>query len=120
MLNHAYDINPDYNNGALDEMLFRVYAALPAEMGGDKERAKQYFDSALKKTGGQRPGIFITWAQSISVAAQDYAEYKAMLEKALAIDPNRDKANVLANKLDQKKARWLLQNAGYFFIEVDR
>jgi hypothetical protein len=73
----------------------------------------------LQKTGGLHPGIFVTWAQSISVAAQDYTEYKAMLEKALAINPNRDKANALASKLDQKKARWLLKNAGHFFIEVD-
>jgi predicted anti-sigma-YlaC factor YlaD len=119
MLHHAYEINPDYQNGSLDEMLFRVYTSLPAEMGGDKDRAKQYFDRALQKTQGLRPGIFVTWAQSVSVPAQNYAEYKAMLEKALAIDPNRDKANVLANKLDQKKARWLLKNAEKFFIEVE-
>jgi predicted anti-sigma-YlaC factor YlaD len=116
MLNHAYEINPDYNNGALDELLFRLYASLPAELGGNKDEAKKYYERALEKTRGTRPGIFITWAQTISIAAQDYDEFKAMLERALAINPNQDKANVLANKLDQKKARWLLKNANNFFI----
>jgi predicted anti-sigma-YlaC factor YlaD len=116
MLNHAYEINPDYINGALDELLFRVYASLPAELGGNKDEAKKYYEQALAKTKGLRPGIFITWAQTISIAAQDYDEFKAMLERALAINPNQDKANVLANKLDQKKARWLLKNADNFFI----
>jgi predicted anti-sigma-YlaC factor YlaD len=119
MLNRAYEINPDYNNGALDEMLFRVYAALPAEMGGDKAKAKTYFESALQKTRGLSPGIFVTWAQSISIPSQNYAEYRTMLERALSINPNRDKANTLVHKISQKKARWLLKNAGYFFIETD-
>jgi predicted anti-sigma-YlaC factor YlaD len=119
MLNRAYEIDPDYNNGALDEMLFRVYAALPAEMGGDKEKAKTYFERALAKTQGLSPGIFVTWAQSFSIPAQNYAEFRTMLERALSINPNRDKANTLAHKISQKKARWLLDNAEYFFIEVD-
>jgi predicted anti-sigma-YlaC factor YlaD len=119
MLHHAYGINPDYNNGALDEMLFRIYVSLPAELGGNKDEAKRYYERALEKSQGLRPGIFVTWAQTVSVAAQDYAEFKAMLERALAINPNKDKANALANKLDQKKARWLLENAGNFFVEVE-
>jgi predicted anti-sigma-YlaC factor YlaD len=119
MLNRAYELAPDYNNGALDELLFRVYAALPAEMGGDKEKAKTYFERALAKTGGLSPGLFITWAQSFSIPSQNYAEYRTMLERALAINPRRDKANTLAHKISQKKARWLLDNAGHFFIETD-
>jgi predicted anti-sigma-YlaC factor YlaD len=119
MLRRAYEINPDYNNGALDEMLFRINISLPAELGGDKAEAKQYYDRALEKSKGLRPGIFITWAQNVSIASQDYTEFKAMLERALAINPNKDKANALANKLDQRKARWLLENAGNFFIDAE-
>ncbi|MDR1094846.1 MAG: TRAP transporter TatT component family protein [Spirochaetaceae bacterium] len=119
MLHRAYGINPDYNNGALDEMLFRIYASLPAELGGNKDEAKRYYERALEKSKGLRPGIFVAWAQSVSVPAQDYAEFKAMLERALAINPNKDKANALANKLDQRKARWLLENAGNFFIDAE-
>jgi predicted anti-sigma-YlaC factor YlaD len=119
MLNRAAALAPDYNNGALDEMLFRVYAALPAEMGGDKTKAAAYFESALAKSGGQNPGLFVTWAEAISIPTQNYAEYRTMLRRALAINPRRDKANTLAHKISQKKARWLLDNAGQFFIETD-
>ncbi|MDR0639301.1 MAG: TRAP transporter TatT component family protein [Spirochaetaceae bacterium] len=119
MLNHAYELAPDYNNGALDELLFRVYAALPAEMGGDKAKAKTYFERALEKTHGLSPGLFVTWAQSFSIPSQNYAEFRTMLERALAINPNRDKANALAHKISQKKARWLLDNAEHFFIDVE-
>jgi predicted anti-sigma-YlaC factor YlaD len=118
MLERAYRIDPDYGGGALDELLFQIYASLPAALGGDRDKARAYFESALEKTKGLRPGIFVTWAQAVSTPAQDYTEYKAMLEKALAINPSRDKANVIANKINQTKARWLLKNAGYFFIEV--
>jgi hypothetical protein len=33
------------------------------------------------------------------------------LEKSLAVDPNEDVSNRLVNIINQRKARWLLDNA---------
>jgi predicted anti-sigma-YlaC factor YlaD len=119
MLEKAYRLNPDYEDGALDELNFLIYASLPPEMGGDKDKAKAFFNSALEKANSLHVAPFVAWAQSVSVPAQNYGEYKTMLERALAINPNKDKASALANKINQKKAAWLLDNARNYFIEAD-
>jgi predicted anti-sigma-YlaC factor YlaD len=119
MLTRARALDPDYEEGTLDELAFLIYASLPVEMGGDKARAKQFFEAALEKSRGLRPGLFVSWAQVLSVYAQDYGEFKAMLDRALAINPREDKKNVLINKINQTKAQYLLDNAQYFFVEVE-
>jgi len=111
MIKRAYELDPDYNGATLDEFLLLFYASLPEMMGGDKERAKEHFNKALEKTGGKSTSAYISYAQSICVPAQDYETYKNYLEKALAIDPNADVSTRLVTIINQRKARWLLDNA---------
>jgi len=40
-----------------------------------------------------------------------------MLEKALAIDPDKDPDHRLANLVAQRRARWLLGHMGELFLE---
>jgi predicted anti-sigma-YlaC factor YlaD len=51
------------------------------------------------------------------VAAQDRAEFKALLDKALAIDPDLDPPNRLGNLVAQRRARWLLGRTDELFLE---
>jgi predicted anti-sigma-YlaC factor YlaD len=111
MIKRAYELDPDYNGAALEEFLLLFYASLPEVMGGDKERAKEHFNRALEKTGGKSTSAYISYAQSICVPAQDYETYKDCLEKALAADPDADVSTRLVTVINQRKARWLLDNA---------
>ncbi|MDR2923099.1 MAG: TRAP transporter TatT component family protein [Treponema sp.] len=111
MIQRAYQLDPGYNGAALDEFLLLFYASLPEVMGGDKERAKEHFKRALEKTGGKSTGAYISYAQSICVPVQDYDAYKDSLEKALAVDPDADISSRLVTIINQRKARWLLDNA---------
>jgi len=115
MIKRAYQLDPDYNGAALDEFLLLFYASLPEMMGGDKERAKEHFKKALEKTGGASTGAYISYAQAICVPAQDYDAYKDNLEKALAVDPDIDVSTRLVNIINQRKARWLIDNAYLYF-----
>jgi predicted anti-sigma-YlaC factor YlaD len=111
MIKRAYELDPDFGVAALDEFLLLFYASLPEVMGGDKERAKEHYKRALEKTGGKSTSAYISYAQSICVPAQDYDAYKDNLEKALAVDPDADVSNRLVTVINQRKARWLLDNA---------
>jgi predicted anti-sigma-YlaC factor YlaD len=111
MIKRAYELDPDFGGATLDEFLLLFYASLPEFMGGDKERAKEHFKRAMEKTGGNSTSAYISYAQSICVPAQDYNAYKDNLEKALAVDPNADVSNRLVTVINQRKARWLLDNA---------
>jgi len=115
MIQRAYELDPDFGGASLDEFLIIYYASLPEMIGGDKEKAKQHFRKAMEKTGGKSVSAYISYAQSISVPAQDYDTFKDYLEKALAIDPNADTSTRLVNIISQKKARWLLDNAYNYF-----
>jgi predicted anti-sigma-YlaC factor YlaD len=115
MIQRAYELDPDYNGAALDEFMLLFYASLPEVMGGDVERAKGHFRRALEKTGGKSTGAYISYAQSICVAAQDYEMYKDCLEKALAVDPDAVPSARLVTIINQRKALWLLDNAYYYF-----
>jgi predicted anti-sigma-YlaC factor YlaD len=115
MIERAYELDPDYNGAALDEFLLLFYASLPEIMGGDMERAKGHYRRALEKTGGASTGAYISYAQAICVPAQDYEAYKDCLEKALAVDPDDDISVRLVTIINQRKARWLLDNAYFYF-----
>jgi predicted anti-sigma-YlaC factor YlaD len=115
MIARAYELDPDFNNGALDEFYILYYASLPEMMGGDKEKAKIHFARALEKTGGNSAGAYVSYAQTVCVPAQDYESFEANLEKALAVDVDADEGTRLVNIINQKKARFLLDNAYNYF-----
>jgi len=115
MIQRAYELDPDYGGASLDEFLIIFYSSLPEVMGGDKEKAQRHFQRALEKTNGNSTSAYISYAQSISVPAQDYETFRDCLEKALDIDPNAVPSTRLMTIINQKKAQWLLDNAYNYF-----
>lgn len=56
-------------------------------------------------------------ATTVSVKNQNAAEFRELLGKALAIDVNADIPDRLVNIINQRKARWLLDHVGDYFLE---
>jgi len=115
MIQRAYELDPNYSTAALDEFFILYYASLPELLGGNMERAEYHYKLALEKTKGNSAGAYVSYAQAVCVPAQNYDTFKDCLEKALAIDPNKDTSTRLVNIITQKKARWLLENAWTLF-----
>ena len=118
LINRAYELDPDFNNGALDELALLFYASVPESMGGDKAKALLHYKRAVEKSRELLAGPYVSYAQAVAVPAQDYAAFRASLGRALAVDPEADPANRLVNVIAQRKAEFLLENAVLFFIEV--
>jgi predicted anti-sigma-YlaC factor YlaD len=119
LIARAYELDPDYNAGALDEFYLLFYASLPEGLGGDKEKAEFHYKKALEKSNGLAAGPYVSYATAIAIPAQDYERFKTCLEAALAIDTENESANRLVNILAQNKARYMLENAADFFAELD-
>ena len=119
LVSRAYELDPDFNNGALDDFLVLFYASVPETMGGDKTKVAGHYRLALEKSRGLSAGPYVSYAQAVSIPAQDYATFKACLDAALAIDPDADPANRLVNSITQRKARHLLDSAALLFIDFD-
>ena len=117
LINRSYELDPDFNSGALDEFYLLYYASIPETMGGDKSRAEIHFQRAREKSKGLLASPYVSYAQSVSIPAQDYDSFIKYLEAALAIDPDADPPRRLVNTISQQRARHLLASASqYFFL----
>ena len=115
MIARAYELDPDFSNGAIDDFYILYYASMPETLGGDKAKAEIHFRRALEKTRGLAAGPYVSYAKAICVPDQDYDCFKDNLEKALEIDPDEDPSSRLVNIISQRKARYMLENAYEFF-----
>jgi predicted anti-sigma-YlaC factor YlaD len=119
MIARAYELDPDFNKGAIDEFYILLYASLPEMLGGNPSLAEVHFKRALEKANGLTAGPYVSYAQAVCIPAQDYEAFKANLEKALAVDVDGDPSNRLVNIISQRKARHLLDRAYDFFTFLD-
>jgi len=119
LMARAYDLDPDYGKGSLDEFYISFYGSLPGYLGGDKARAKFHFDEAIRKSGGGSVSAYVSYAMAICVPAQDYKEWKRLIDAALAVDLGKFPDRKLANGFARKKALWLLSRKDDLFLSTE-
>jgi predicted anti-sigma-YlaC factor YlaD len=118
MIHRAYELDPDFNRGALDDFFILFYAQVPEGLGGNPALVRTHFDRAVEKSEGKLAGPYVSYAQSVCVPAQDYKTFRDCLEKALAIDVDEDRENRLVNILSQRKAQYLLDSEEELFLVI--
>jgi predicted anti-sigma-YlaC factor YlaD len=112
----ALELDEGWGLGSIHEF-FVSWESAHASVGGSMEKAREHFDRAVQFSKGRRAFPYLTYAEGVSVAKQDKAQFREMLEKALAIDVSRPDDQRLANLLAQKRARWQLGRVDELFIE---
>lgn len=116
MLERAAELYPSFNDGAIWETLAAFYAAAPESLGGGMEKADDAYRKALELSGGQRPSVYVLYAQSFCVPVQDSAGFDEALRNALTIDPETQPNNKLTIALSQEKAQWLQKMKSDYFL----
>jgi tetratricopeptide (TPR) repeat protein len=119
LMDRGLSLDERYDGGAFHEALI-ILESLPETMGGSPQRAREHFERAVALSKGERASPYITLAQSVSVMTQNRAEFRELLEKALAVDPDRDPNQRLATLILQQRARKLLGREDALFIEPDQ
>jgi len=114
LLRRALELNQDFENGTIEEFLIS-YETQAVE--GSLEQARVYYERALSLSGGKRCGIFLTWAESVSVEEQNLREFKELLNRVLAFDVDSAPENRLLNILAQRRAEWLLTRTEDLFLD---
>jgi predicted anti-sigma-YlaC factor YlaD len=112
-------LQPDYGGGALDSFYVGYYGSLPGYLGGDAAKARAHFARAQERLGKTDTSPLMALATSVSVNEQNAAEFKDLLGRVLAFDPESSPSTRLVNILNQRKARWLLDHIDDFFIETE-
>jgi predicted anti-sigma-YlaC factor YlaD len=112
LIDRAFLLDPDHKNGELHGFLI-TYETIRAGIS-DEERARRvthHFEKAVQLSGGKQAGPYVAFVEARSMQKQDYSEFKEMLGKALAVDPNAVAESRLINHIMQKRAQWLLDSA---------
>lgn len=112
----ALELDEGWDQGSIHEF-FISWEAARSSIGGSLERARGHFDKALGFSQGRRAFPYLSFAESVSVVRQDRAQFREMLDKALAVDVSRKDSQRLANLLAQKRARFQLARVDDLFVE---
>jgi predicted anti-sigma-YlaC factor YlaD len=113
------ELDENFGAGAVPEFLITLEAAHSGVKPEEQQKLmRQHFERALKLSQGKRAGTYVSFAENACVPAQNKAEFQSLLEKALAVDPDTDLDNRLANLVAQRRARWLLNHIDELFLEA--
>jgi len=115
----AYELDPDFNHGAIDELLLIFHASIPAGMGSDFSKVDIHFQRALEKSKGVSAGTYVAYAQSVCIVTQNFDKFKEMLNIALSIDVDANPSLRLLNIISQRKAQFLLDTSDRYFVYLD-
>jgi predicted anti-sigma-YlaC factor YlaD len=102
-------------NGALHELM--IVLDSQELLGGSQQRAREHFDKAVAMQKGLLPGPYISLAMGVSVVNQDRAEFEALMNKALALDPEAMPTERLTTTLLQRRAKSLLDQTDFLFLK---
>jgi predicted anti-sigma-YlaC factor YlaD len=113
----ALALDEGFGQGTIHDFFIAFEGGRPAAAGGSADRARRHLERAVALSHGKRAAPYVSFAESVSVGAQNRAEFEEMLGKALAVDPDAVPELRLANTVSQRRAAWLLARADELFLE---
>lgn len=116
LMQRGLALDEHYEDGAFHEAMI-ILESLPEAMGGSPKRAREHFERAVALSHGEKASPYVTLASSVSVQTQNRAEFESLLQKALAVDPEKHPERRLETLIVHQKARSLLQREDDLFID---
>jgi predicted anti-sigma-YlaC factor YlaD len=118
MLDRALALDEGWDAGALHEFKV-IFAGAGAGAPPDNDIIRTHFDRALALSGGRSAGLFVAYAEAVSLPAQNKAQFRQLIEKALSVDADEQPNDRLATLITQRRARWLLERIDGLFLADD-
>lgn len=117
IMQRCLDLDESYQEGALHEFMIVYQGSRSPLQGGGTDLARAHFERVMELAGNNRVGPLVSFAETVSIAEQDKAEFTALLEQALEFDVDLAIPTRLANLVAQKRARLLLAQTDNLFLE---
>jgi predicted anti-sigma-YlaC factor YlaD len=113
LIDRALELDEGFERGALHSFLV-VYEPVRQGASGDPhERSRRHFARAVALSGGNDAAPFVALAEAVCVPQQQRGEFEALLQRALSVEGAQE--NRLANRVAQRRARWLLTRTERLF-----
>jgi hypothetical protein len=114
LFNHYMNINGDEVNSAVYTYMGILLTLRPPALGGEPERAREYFEKAIELTDGRDLGAKVEFARGYAKLLYERELHDQLLTDVLAADPYYD-GYTLSNVLAQEQAKALLAEADDYF-----
>ena len=118
LIDRAYELDADYDSGALDGFLI-TYEMTPGRFDHPdppEVRARRHYLRAVRLSGGHQAAPHLALAEAVSVPNQDRPEFERLVYRALRVNPDVRPEWRLANLIYQRRARWLLDRIDRYFL----
>jgi len=115
IIRRALALEETFGMGAIHEIMITL-ESLPAEMGGDRERARQHYQKSIELAQHNAASPHVTYAVGVMLPQQKKDEFVALLKRALDVDLDREPKFRLANVLAQQYAQYLLDHLDELFL----
>ena len=114
-MTRALTLDESFDAGAIHEFFVTYEGSRP---GGDFDAARAHYQRACELSAGNRASVHLALAESVSVQQQDEEEFRALVQRALAVNPNSVSEWRVANTLARRRAIWLDANVSDRFLNV--
>jgi hypothetical protein len=117
LVERAVELDPDWDHGTLQNFLIGFEMSRPDAAADAERRARAHFARAVALSEGEQAAPYVSLAESVAAPRGDRREFRALLARALRVDPDARTEWRLANLVMQRRARWLLARADELFPE---
>jgi tetratricopeptide (TPR) repeat protein len=107
--------NPSFYYGGAYLFLGTIEGSTPKSLGGNPDKAKEYFEKCLALNGGKFLMTQLYYARTYAVATQDQPLFESLLKNVEEASPDILPEARLANIIAKKKARKLLAQSNELF-----
>ena len=114
LFNRYMDISGDEVNSAVYTYMGILLTLRPPALGGEPERAREYFEKAIELTDGRDLGVKVEYARGYAKLLYERELHDRLLNEVLAADPYYD-GYTLSNVLAKEQAEVLLAEADDYF-----
>ena len=116
LIDRAAALDESWGEGAIHSFLITYEMSRQGVAGDAAARSLRQFDRAVELAGGRQAGPFVNFAEAVCVEQQDFRQFEALLQRALAVDADAHPELRLANLVMQRRARWLLSRKDDLFL----
>ncbi len=116
LIDRAFALDPDFDHGAIHTFLISYEPSRQGAEAGAEARSRAHFARAMELSDGQQAGPLVALAEAVAVQNQNVAEFRDLLNQALAIDVDARPEWRLVNLVMQQRAKWLLARTEDLFL----
>jgi predicted anti-sigma-YlaC factor YlaD len=117
LIDRALALGESFESGAVHSFLITYEPSRLQTSGDPLVRSREHFTRAMTLAEGSLASPLVALAEAVSLKTQNRAEFESLLQRALAVDPNRRPEWRLENLLMQRRARWLLSKTTDLFLQ---